>query len=685
MGLLFEDVAIAIDTNVYTLKKNAVALRGEKHLAFRYTQEETIAEVTLLPASKAYFSNKTIAVLPSSLYDLLDSVQWYSEGYFRFRLRLNSLSRSDFAALRLRVSGQALSQNVEVRLLPWTETRATLYPGNEDLYIGEEKRFEIATNQPQNLRTDELWQRQGIFEYRTTERNGVAYLHLLPTELGVHTFEFKPETFRPFINEKGQPSHQLPAQSFKFLVKGSRLSFLKIDRKEIVRERGNREGIEIQIDNHRLLQLHKTYRIEDREERGGPLVAELHTLRALSNDKVLCLLRPYLNHKTSDGYLFIKDGDEPRFITNVNISPEATISTISILREGQDWTTDRTVRPGEAVELKIEGEGLKQARFYFEDIEIAATDTITRNDRVATYKLRVPTNINKRFVNVYNGDKKTGYTIGIREYERPRPLDFVKLNYGEGEYVANTLNQPVLARRTVRDIVMSFDYDLIDSGTLLYGKQILEVEIRITGPRDELIEMQKIDHIEVCPGERSPRHAFYQGSSCNRQEIRLNSVLSRKTHSLDPWSRIEIRIRHKKDRYGGEGYEQRVGIYLQRNTTFDVDVSFPAGLVIKRVGVDGFPGLSGISLAMLAQFSFYEQGQVRRMKPYKLGAGFLAQNAFNFNPDVEDRDLGIVILGSVYPTRRDSKLSFPLYGGAGYFLNNSRFFFLIGPGIRIAL
>jgi len=123
---------------------------------------------------------------------------------------------------------------------------------------------------------------------------------------------------------------------------------------------------------------------------------------------------------------------------------------------------------------------------------------------------------------------------------------------------------------------------------------------------------------------------------------------------------------------------------LRKLMTFDVDVSFPAGLVIKRVGVDGFPGLSGISLAMLAQFSFYDKERIRRLKPYKVGAGFLAQNAFNFNPENTQRDLGIVVLGSVYPTRLDGKLTFPLFAGFGYFINEERFFYLIGPGIRIS-
>ncbi len=58
----------------------------------------------------------------------------------------------------------------------------------------------------------------------------------------------------------------------------------------------------------------------------------------------------------------------------------------------------------------------------------------------------------------------------------------------------------------------------------------------------------------------------------------------------------------------------------------------------------------------------------------------------NLNPDANSaRNLGIVVLGSVYPTRSDAKLTFPLYLGGGYLLNGGKLFFLLGPGIGIRL
>ena len=120
--------------------------------------------------------------------------------------------------------------------------------------------------------------------------------------------------------------------------------------------------------------------------------------------------------------------------------------------------------------------------------------------------------------------------------------------------------------------------------------------------------------------------------------------------------------------------------------TFDIDVSFPAGLITKRLGEEGFGNLGGISMAMIAQFSFYNDNKIAKAKPFKFGAGFLAFNAFNFNEN-SSRDVGLVGLASLYPirTKYSSRLSFPLYMGGGYFLSEQKWFVLLGPGIRVRL
>jgi hypothetical protein len=683
LSRLFKEVTLRVDTMTYSLDEHGIVLGGDLHLPFEYQLEEKALELRLTPRNPGYFENRTLKVLPSGDYDILDSVAFVNDSYYRLRVRFRNLSTAELTGINWELNGAGRPQTMELKLLPYTRTRAIFYPGNDDLYIGEEKRFELVTSNLSNLRIDGEWKQQGNMEYRLFTENNTGYISVVAKAAGEQSLRLSFQTLRPFLDDEGQLQYALAPQEFAFNVRGSRLSFLRPDQREIVLDREQREGVEIQIENHRSLYLNKTYRIEDREEPGGPLIAELYTLRNLSNDRVLCVIRPYHYHRTSEGYLFIKDGDVPRFLTNINIVPEVKVTNVLVLREGQNWTSDRSVRPGETLEIRLEGESLNRARIHFEDLQDVSPDSLVRNDRVLNFRLQVPLGVRKRSINIYHDGKTTGFSLEVKEYERPRPLDFVRLQYNDRAIPLNEFTQTVLHRHTIRDIVVSFDPAAIDTEGQLYGRQFLEIDVRITGTRDELVETHKIEGIVICPEAPSPRAAFYQSNQCDRQEIRLNSLLSRKTHSLDHWSRIELTIRHKADRYSETGYTQRVVIVLQRLVTFDVDVSFPAGLVVKRIGVDGFPGLGGISLAMLAQFTFYDKERIRHPKPYKIGAGFLAQNAFNFNPEVQDRDLGIVILGSLYPLRQERKLNFPLYGGFGYFLNEDRFFFLIGPGIRV--
>ena len=174
---------------------------------------------------------------------------------------------------------------------------------------------------------------------------------------------------------------------------------------------------------------------------------------------------------------------------------------------------------------------------------------------------------------------------------------------------------------------------------------------------------------------------FYESKNCTAGTIDLNRYLNKKTYDLEEWSKISIEITNKKDEYGGEGYAKTIDIILQKSWRFDIDVSFPAGLL--TFGGENSGALTGISMAMVAQFSFYEKNRINRFKPYKIGVGFIALDAFNFSNNNDNRDIAMVLLGSLYPTRKDSKITFPLYIGGGYKLSKGEFFFLVGPGIRV--
>jgi hypothetical protein len=274
----------------------------------------------------------------------------------------------------------------------------------------------------------------------------------------------------------------------------------------------------------------------------------------------------------------------------------------------------------------------------------------------------------------------------VKEFQRPHPLDFVSVTFGEAPRPVTRLNGPVLYDRTVRDVMFSFNSNGIDSDKQLYGKQYLTFDIRTQNSKGELIEMRTVDNIVICPGDNSVRAAFYQDKQCQVGNISLNSLLNaRKTYDLDDWSTMIVTVRHTAAQYQEAGFSQKLELVLQRRVKFDIDVSFPGGLLTKYRGESSYTSFGGISLAMLGQLSFYHPEKINSLRPYKVCDGFVALNAFDLSKEGGNRDLGLVILGSIYPTRREAKLTFPLYLGGGYLLSKGKPFFLLGPGIGVRL
>ncbi len=677
-----QDIEITSDTTVFSVQKNILQFRGKFYLPFEYSSENQIIEVKIYPINKSDISK--LQLIPSKDYQILDSILFFNNSYYQFRIQFNQLSSTDFLALNFEIENKSKTSNIQIPIFPYTKTTAVFYQPIEDVYIGEEKKYEIITNNISNLKLSGEWQHVNYFDYQLKEENGKAFIYIIPNKMGQQNLPLVFSTKKPFINTNGIISYDLPVKEYKFNIRASRLSFLRVDEKNIIVPPNFKTPIEITLENHRLLELEKTYRIEKQEDRGGELIAELFTKTRLTNDKVICVIRPYAFHSMTDGFLFIKDGDVPKFLTNTNLLPDVKINSIEILREGNDWTNTNEVYPGERINIRFRGVGLSRANLILEDITYFIKDTLAvNNDVMANFIIEIPIDFKKKSIEIFNKNKQLGNQLIVKEYQRPKKLDFVKVNYGHGDKLLTRLNETIFANDVIKDVVLEFDTDLIDNYENLYGKQFIEINLRLLGPRNELIEIKTIDNLEFCPSENSPRFNFVNGKTCSNNIIQINDYIDRKTYNLEDWSKIEIVVKHKKNKYDGEGFEQKVFIVLQKLISFDVEVSFPAGLIIKKIGEDGFPNLGGISLAMIAQFSFYEPQKIRVEKPYKIGAGFIALNALNFSQNSQDRDLGVLVLGSVYPLKSTRKLSFPLYMGFGYFLNQSKLFYLIGPGIRI--
>jgi hypothetical protein len=411
----------------------------------------------------------------------------------------------------------------------------------------------------------------------------------------------------------------------------------------------------------------------------------------LTNNRILCILRVYNLHRESEGYLYLKDGDKAKFITNFSITPSTSISRISLMHEGVDWTTNLNVVPGEVVDVKIEGQSLNKGRFHFEDVEDLTSDTALKTENFILNKIRIPQNITKRKIELFNQGKPTGYSLTVREFQDARDFDYISLNYGSGDRVISQITGILMSPKTIGDIVFDFDRNKIDNSDRIYGKQYLRISVKITGRNNELIELREIEDIVVVPAEKSPRSPYYDRRDETPTAVSLNKYLRKKTYDLDDWAKIELSIENIKEKQGGKSFKKDIELYVQKQYTFDIDVSFPAGLLINTFGIETkerYQAFGGVSMAMIAQFSFYDQERPGKFKPYRLGAGFLAINAFNLTSTSDEqaqRDMGIVVIGSISPTRKDLKLSFPLYFGGGYKLNQGKWFILLGPGIRVRL
>jgi hypothetical protein len=386
----FSDVELRIDTNIYKYSLDRIYVENEWKIPFEYQENNPIVEFRLYPKMR------NGEILPLTLrtaneYKILDSLTLRIDGFYHCKIQFQELSQATFLNLNIEQEGQIIA----IPIFPFTSTYATIYPGDGDLYIGDEKTFELVTNHPDNIVIDPLWKQKEGYEYRIHRSDDKIWLSFIPTVTGSIEIDFTIDLYRPNVSNR-KPKYKLDKQLFNLNVKGSRLKFLTFENKEVIWETKNPKGVELQIDNHRLLAINKTYRLEATDQTGGPLIAELYTVRRLNNDKVLCMFRPYNYHKNSSGYLFIKDGDVPKFITNINIVPEPKINQVSILRQGGSWVESKQIYPGETVEIRLEGEGLGRTDFKFEDLVDVSTDSIIKNESVSHYLLKVPIDIRKK-------------------------------------------------------------------------------------------------------------------------------------------------------------------------------------------------------------------------------------------------------------------------------------------------
>ncbi|HEX8547309.1 MAG TPA: hypothetical protein VF691_10140, partial [Cytophagaceae bacterium] len=547
-----KDIVLKVDTAEYSYSKNNIEYRGYKYFYFEATNQSEVVELTFIPQN---IDNIKGINLQSSLdFFIIDSVARISDDFFRAKVQFNDLLQAKFPRFVFQITdANDKVTTEEIKLYPFFKTRYELSYDVDELFEGEDKVINIPTVNGTNIKFDEGWNTSKNIEYKisTSENNIQVSVH--PLQAGSEELRLKFKTIRPYLNEYNNLTYDLPPIALRFSVRPSRINYLNIDQSEFFYDPQFKSNIQVQLDLNRNIGLRKTYRIESQQEPGGRLIAELFTQSQVGNsNKILAWLRPYSLHRISDGYLYIKDDDVTRFITNFDIIEKPDIEKISLLREGEDWNSNLAVYPGEKIEVKVEGTGLLKAQIQFDAVANSKIDTTRRSDNVIFYFIKIPVDFPKRKISVFMNNNITRYEMLIREYQTPKDLDFISISY-EKEMISianEKFNKPVLYRDPIEDVVISFDSKKIDNSNKVYGKQFLSVEIKLFNNAKDLIEIQRIDNIVICPGENSPRYAFYDLKDCRKGNINLNDYLLHKTYDMEGWSNLEITIRHNESKYG---------------------------------------------------------------------------------------------------------------------------------------
>ena len=99
------------------------------------------------------------------------------------------------------------------------------------------------------------------------------------------------------------------------------------------------------------------------------------------------------------------------------------------------------------------------------------------------YRLDIPYNIYIPRIEILNYNNPTGFYLNVIEHQKPRDYDFLNIDYGEGFINLSEILTPIFYNKSIKNIVIKGNPSIIDEGINLYGKQYLEIEIKIVGLR----------------------------------------------------------------------------------------------------------------------------------------------------------------------------------------------------------
>jgi len=681
-----QDLEIITDSANYSLSSSSVEYRRANYLYFVIDKPNEILKIKIIVKQGVAISK--LIITPTANIIIIDSLLKIEDGSFTGTIQLNNFLDNPYSRLVVSAIINGTTVNRSIRIYPFIFPEMPSIEPLIEVFSGQEVRIPLPIISPYLLKYTNVWQRQGIVEFKLVHSETGPVLRLRTNKTGNQMLNIPVESSRPFLDEEGQLTFKLFDLHLNIRSVFSKVNYLNFDKQSYYFEPQGAKLISVQFDNNKNIRLNRTYRIEDQEKPGGRLIGELFTRAIIENqNKVVASLRTYALHRIEEGFLYMKLEDETKFFTNLNILKKPEVSKLSILRTAQDWNTSHIVYPGESIELKFEGVGLESSTIMFSDGKFnVLIDTSRTSEHVLYCTIVIPVDVKEHSIPIKLNGNKTAFELLVEERERPRSLDFVTINYGDGRKVINgeAFIKPALYKGEIGDFSIRFNEQTIDDPDRFYGIQYLEIEIRYWDKNKKLIESREIEDIKIVPGDQSLRYEGYNRSNASNPHIKLNDFMVNKTHELRPWSRIEITVKHDKSKYNGEGYSQHIQVYRSSKLTAGIEVSFPAGLLAKNLSEPGIGSLTGLSVASMAQFSFYKKNEINKINPLSVGVGFIFLNAFNSLTDSgeERSDIGIVTLLRFQPLRSESKVNFPIYAGIGYLFKNEAMFLLIGPGIQ---
>lgn len=675
-----EDVVLRTRADSFSLAKDGIDSAGLRYLPLRYADDDEVCDVRI--AARRPLEHPGIE--GSSDFQVVDSLVRRDSLEWSFKIRFSDLTESEFLRIRIHTGPDSTRDLLEIPVLPLTKTTVQLDTAGQDLHLGQEKAVEILSSNPYNIAVSPNWVQADGFQYRVARIDDRLFLHVLPTALGTKAFSIPLPTRKPDL-VGGRPGPRSVELSGSLTFRKASLAYLKMDPQVVlVDDRSSRDGMEVQLEDGRVLQVGRTYLLEESSTAGGPPVAELFAKERLAIHGVLCILRAFNSHRRTAGSLFLKEGDATRAITNLDILPRVRVDKVQVMRNGKDWEDDAVVHPGETVHVRLEGQSLDQAKFGFGELAHVADVRDQSTENVFECGLRIPLEVSRSNIPVLDHDHATGRTLQVREFSKAHPFDYVSIDCGDGPVPLTSITGPQLCGHPIRDVVVRFDPGHLDSDAILYGKQYLKVDIKVSGPSGNLLDFGTVSDVVVCPDSRSKRSRYYDRSDCKGDPMSLNEKLATiNTWDLPGWSKISLTFSNPEGHHDPAQPPRKVDIYRQERTKFDVDVSFPLGLLVHKFGEGGWGSFSGLSMAMMAKLGFYESGSINKREPWELAAGFIAVDAFDLSRSASDRDLAVVGLATLNPVNPDRKLSFPIYFGGGYLVSSHNWFWLLGPGISV--